>query len=97
MLSGVPGWLSWFSVLLWLRSCSPSGHDLEVPELEPCMGLSAISTEPASASIPLSLPYVCPSPHPCLFLLALVLSLSLKNKLLKKEVRVGESRSIRDS
>ena len=33
-----------------------SGHDLTVPEIEPCMGLSTSGTEPAwdSLSLPLS-------------------------------------------
>ena len=71
---GAPGWLSWPVV----QPDFGSGHDLEVPETEPCITLCADSTDPAWDSLSLSL---CPSPtHVCF--------LSKINKLKKIKIRV---------
>ena len=68
-----PGWLSRLSIRLSVGS----GPDLRAPEFEPCIGLWAVSAEPAwdSPSLPLSLP-------PPSFTLSLSLSLKI-NKLRK--------------
>ena len=64
------------SALVMIRS----DHDLTVPEIEPCIRLSALGTEPALDPLSPSLPL---SP-------AHALSLSLKiNKLKKKVVEEG--------
>ena len=46
---GAPGWLSWFG------SNFGSGHDVTTQEFEPRIGLSAVSTEPASGPLSPSL------------------------------------------
>ena len=51
-----------------------SGHDLTVGELEPCIRLSAVSTEPASDPLCPSLTGLAPLAHAC------ARSLSLQNK-----------------
>ena len=61
-LGGSVSWASNFS----------SGHDLTVPEFEPCIGLCAVSAEPALDPLTPSLS----APHP----FACSLSPSLKNK-----------------
>ena len=71
---GAPGWLSWLSVRLWLRSWS-HGSWVWALRWVVCWQLRAWSL-PWILCLPLSLPLPC--------LLTLVLSRSLKNKNIKK-------------
>ena len=52
--TGAPGWLSQLSLTLHFGS----GHDLMIPEFEPCMGLCTNSVGPVWDSVSFSL---CPS------------------------------------
>ena len=71
---------AWMAQLVERLSDFSSGHDLGVRELAPCIGLAAVSAEPALgplSSFSLHLPHLC------------VRTLSLKTKRLKKWVMVS--------
>ena len=69
-----------------------SGHDLTVPEFEPCVGLCADISEPR-ACFRFSLP-LCHSPA---WALSLSLSLFLKDKNKRKKNKIKEEGYVRDS
>ena len=74
---GAPGWLSRLSIHLLFSL----GDDLMVHEFKPCIGLSAVSTEPTSD--PLFPPLSVPPPLACVQFL--FFSLSLKKEINLKQ------------